>query len=82
MPEFETSIDVDIDEFLDECSDREKKEIIECLIEDEYLPETVLDENTPEDTYWNQQVKKLIGNDWKMSNEDIEKILSITQNII
>jgi len=37
MPEFETSIDVDIDEFLDECSDREKKEIIECLIEDEYL---------------------------------------------
>ena len=33
MPEFETYVDVDVDEFVSACSKREIKELIEVLIE-------------------------------------------------
>lgn len=37
MPEFESYVDVDVDEFVSSCSSREIKELIDCLIEDGHL---------------------------------------------
>jgi hypothetical protein len=37
MPEFETYVDVDVDEFISACSKREIKELIEILIEDGHI---------------------------------------------
>ena len=37
MPEFESYVDVDVDEFVSSCSKREIKELIECLVEDGHL---------------------------------------------
>lgn len=34
MPEFETYVDVDVDDFLSECSKKEKEELIDALVED------------------------------------------------
>jgi hypothetical protein len=34
MPEFESYIDVDVDEMLDACSKREKDELIDLLVEE------------------------------------------------
>jgi type III secretory pathway lipoprotein EscJ len=34
MPEFESYIDVDVDEMLDACSSREKDELIDLLVEE------------------------------------------------
>jgi hypothetical protein len=36
MPDFETWVDIDVDDFYHECSDREKKELAEMLIEDKF----------------------------------------------
>ena len=40
MPEFETYIDIDPDEFIDNCSEREIGELIESLVESGYLTKT------------------------------------------
>lgn len=37
MPEFESYVDVDVDEFVSSCSKREIKELIDCLVEDGHL---------------------------------------------
>ena len=63
MPEFETYVDVDVDEFISVCSKREITRLIECLVEEDYLPESVL-------TF------KQDGNDkrGRMESEFIEKL--------
>jgi hypothetical protein len=40
MPEFDTYVDVDVDEFLSACSKREITELIDALIEDGHIPES------------------------------------------
>lgn len=37
MPEFDTYVDVDVDEFLSACNKREIKELIDALIEDGHI---------------------------------------------
>jgi hypothetical protein len=46
MPEFETYVDVDVDEFIGSCSKREIIRLIECLVEEGHLPEQVLNHTT------------------------------------
>lgn len=40
MPEFNTYVDVDVYEFISECSKREIKELIECLVENGHINES------------------------------------------
>ena len=40
MPEFSTNVDVDVYEFISECSKREIKELIECLVENGHINES------------------------------------------
>ena len=42
MPEFESYVDVDVDEFVSSCSSREIKDLIDCLIEDGHLQKNEL----------------------------------------
>lgn len=42
MPNFTSEIDVDPSEFVDSCSRREIKELIEYLIQEEHLPKSIL----------------------------------------
>lgn len=82
MSEFETSIDIDIDDFISECNSREIKELIEFLVEDGYLPESILtDTHKAENTNWNQEVQKLIDSKWKLSVDDEQTILNITKKL-
>jgi len=37
MPEFDTYVDVDVDEFVSACSKREIKELIDVLVEDGHI---------------------------------------------
>lgn len=39
MPRFEATVDVDVDEFLYECSSKEILEIVQCLKDDGYIPD-------------------------------------------
>ena len=40
MPEFDTYVDVDVDEFWSECSTREKEELIDMLVDDGWVVRT------------------------------------------
>lgn len=82
MPEFGTNIDIDIDDFISECNSREIEELIEFLVEDSHLPESILtDTHKAENTNWNQEVQKLIDSKWKLSVDDEQTILNITKKL-
>ena len=40
--EVDVDIDVDVEEFYNDCSDREKKELMEYLTEDDFIPERII----------------------------------------
>ena len=83
MPYFETytEVEVQVDEFLSSCGEREIREIIEKLKEDGHLsnlnvpiPEekqSILDKN------WNESCQKLSEIRLQMSEEDCQTILNI-----
>ena len=76
------SIDIEIDEILWSMSSREKQELADKLYDDGYCPKQVkqvLDEDLNE---WDEQIIKLKGNKWKLSKEDEETILRITNKLI
>ncbi len=41
MPEFDTYVDVDVDDFVSACNKKEIQELIDTLIEDGHLPQSV-----------------------------------------
>ena len=44
MPEFETYVDVDVDEFVSACNKREIKELIEVLIEGGHISSSAVED--------------------------------------
>jgi len=82
MPEFETYIDIDPDEFIDNCSEREIGELIESLVESGYLPKTVPTKPSKKsvlDLEWDEIMDKLIQNRIMLSNEEEEMIRTIAK---
>jgi len=54
--EVDVDIDVDVEEFYNDCSDKEKKELVEYLIEDDFIPERMVqarEDNLMDLTYKN-----------------------------
>jgi hypothetical protein len=84
MPEFETYVDVDVDDFLSECSSREKEELIDALVEDGWVvrvsPKGVIPEerlpSIPE-LEWQEMCNKLSSIRHIISTEDEETIKQI-----
>ena len=77
------SIDIDIDDIISGLMSYEKQELADELYESGYVPkqvEEIIGEG--EDDEWNLAVRKLIGNAWRLSKEDEETILRITNKII
>ena len=78
------SIDVDIDDIVSGMTSWEKQELADELYEDGYTPKA-LEGATPNigaDTEFDEQVLKLIGNAWRLTKEDEETILRISNKII
>ena len=84
MPEFETYVDVDVDDFLSECSPREKEELIDALVEDGWVvrvaPKGVIPEerlpSIPE-LEWQELTNKLSRIRLMISSEDEQTIRNI-----
>lgn len=84
MPEFETYVDVDVDDFLSECSPREKEELIDALVEDGWVvrvaPKGVIPEerlpSIPE-IEWQEMCNKLSNIRHMISLVDEETIKQI-----
>ena len=76
------SIDFDIDDILYSLASYEKQELADELYDDGYCPkqvQQVMDEELDE---WDSSIIKLKGNKWRLSKEDEETILRITNKII
>jgi hypothetical protein len=83
------SIDVDIDDILWDMTSYEKQELANDLYDDGYVPKQVKVISDREDAIssagtfdFDGQVQKLIGNSWRLSNEDVETILKITKKLV
>lgn len=60
MPEFETYVDVEVDEFWSSCSTREKEELIDMLEEDGWVRRT-----SPKGTHSSNQLPSLMDLEWQ-----------------
>lgn len=77
------SIDIDIDDIISGLMSYEKQELADELYDDGYSP-SQLGEH-PEDRLesdFDREVSKLIGNAWRLTKEDEETILRISNKII
>lgn len=86
MPTFyeEAEFDISIEDFLDSLDDREVNELIEILIEDEFLkPESKLSDNTDSIAQrdWNETCAKLsdFAVRMRMTDEQIQMIEDIVK---
>jgi hypothetical protein len=78
------SIDFDIDDIIDSLCSWEKQDLVDELYEDGYVPKQmggVHPDDVPNGEF-DKEVSKLIGNSWRLSKEDEETILRITNKII
>jgi hypothetical protein len=85
MPSFYVEdVDIDVDEFLSACSTSERKKLIEALVEDgDIKRESLL---TPGKyavvNEFDNACFHMIGNSWRLSKEDEDKIIEISKKIL
>jgi hypothetical protein len=77
------SINIDIEDILWDLSDYEKQEIVDDLFDEGFVAkkDQRFDADADGDE-WDEAVKKLVGNKWRLTSEDEETILKITKKII
>ena len=75
------SIDIEIDEIIYAMTSWEKQELVDELYADGYVAKK---DSEATNTYdeWNEQVHKLFNNKWRLSKEDEETILRITNKLV
>jgi hypothetical protein len=73
------SIEIDVEEFVDDCSDSEIEALISYIRSEGYSTGRL---GLPEDNKWNDAVDKLIDSKWKLSVEDEATIFKICDKII
>ena len=75
------SIEFDIEDILNSMMGYEKQELADELYDAGYVAKQIEKELDDEDG-WDVEIKKLKGNKWRLSKEDEETILKITNKII
>ena len=84
MPRFETTVDLEVDEFLYECTPKEITELVQCLKDDGYIPDFDM---TPTDikniTYDQEEFYKMIGilskSYLRITPEDLDVLKELTK---
>jgi len=84
MPIFYKEVDIDIEDFIDECSDREIEKLIEILVEEGKLPNTKTKFNNVQklsinEILWLETISKIENNRLGMTIEEIETIENIAK---
>lgn len=75
------NIDIDIDDIINNMGSYDKQMMVDELYEEGYIAKKDSSEKN-DDNEWNEQVNKLFNNKWRLSPEDEETILRITNKII
>jgi predicted nucleic acid-binding protein len=88
MPRFyqevEAEVDIDVEDFVYECSDRDIEKLIKCLVEEDKLPKTLTTYSQSQnlsvnDVLWYETISKIQGNRLAMTDEEIEIIEKIAK---
>ncbi len=86
MPEFETYVDVDIDDFLNACSNKERDDLIDALEEDGWVKRVArrgakTNEQGPSilEMEWQEMCNKLSDIRLRISRDDEETIKTILE---
>jgi hypothetical protein len=84
MPEFESYIDIDVDDFLSALSTTEKEELVDAMVEDGWVKRIVPKGTNPENNLpsvteldWQELTNKLSSIRLRISSEDEEIIRHI-----
>lgn len=80
MPYFTQEIEIDLDDFLNECTDREIEDIVEALVERGYLKPKSSTKMTKTDFL--DMLIKIENNRHQLTNEDEESIVNIYKKIV
>lgn len=75
----EAEVDIDVEDFIDECSDREIEKLIKYLIAEGKLPKTLTKYGQSQnlsvnDVLWYETISKIQSNRLAMTDEEIEII--------
>lgn len=85
MPEFKTYVDVDVDDFYDELDVTEKKDLIDRLIEDNYIKDrdvvTKYNETSPAGQIFEEAIDKITANRLQLTLEQEEYIISLAKSL-
>lgn len=77
------NIDIDIDDIISSMGSYDKQMMVDELYDDGYCPKQIGQHSDDrEESDFDREVSKLIGNSWRLSKEDEETILKITNKII
>jgi hypothetical protein len=85
MSYINVEVEVDVDDFISSCDRRDIKYLIESLIEEGHLDESVIYKNkskyppTPGEELHRDNCTKIYNNYYQMSNEDVDLIESIAK---
>ena len=88
MPTFyqdvEAEVDIDVEEFVDQCSDREIQKLILYLVEEGKLPETLTTYTQSQnlslnEVLWYQTIEKIKSNRLTLTDEEIDTIEKISK---
>jgi len=86
MPTFYTEdLDIEVDEFLDDCDSNEIQEVIQWLKDSDYLPQNVATSESQQsfqDEEFDGALMNLVGNRFKLSTEDEKVIMAISNKVI
>ena len=86
MPTFYTEdIDIEVDEFLDDCSSIEIQEVIQWLKDSDYLPQNVATSESQQsfqDEEFDGALMNLVGKRFRLSTEDEKTIMAISNKVI
>ena len=77
------SIDIEIEDILWNMSSYEKQELVDELYDDGFVPKqmgVVHPDDVPTDDF-DKEVSKLMGNRWRLTTEDEQTILKITNKL-
>jgi hypothetical protein len=73
----EVEVDIDVEDFLDSCSRREKEELIKKLKEGDLWEETASENLSVMELEWNETLTKLANARLRLTNEEEEIIKKI-----
>lgn len=85
MPQIKVTLteaaDISVEEFFDEMDEHEREEMLDLLLE-RTENKSPTSRYFSDDTAFDLEARKLIGNRWRLSTEDEQTVLRITKKIL